>query len=352
MIRVTDLQLLVGRFALGPIDLEVGAGSYFVLLGPTGMGKTLLVECICGLARPRAGRVVLDGEDVTRLAPRDRAIGYVPQHHGLFPHLRIRDNIAFSLRARGVRAAVRREWLAPLIDLLGLGPLLDRWPMTLSGGERQKVALARALASRPRLLLLDEPVSALDEPARERLCAELRRIHEELRVTTLHVSHNIEEAFSVADHAGVMHQGRIVQAGPLAELLRRPRNEFVARFFRTANILAAVAAPRPDGASDLAFGPHVVRVPGRFRGRVTFVIRPEALRVHPPAAHVPNRVPAVLRRVTDRGPYCRLEFDAGRPLVAYSTGDPATLESAVGQPHTIELPPEAIHVLPDTGSGS
>ncbi|MBL7222531.1 MAG: ABC transporter ATP-binding protein [Candidatus Brocadiae bacterium] len=346
MIRIEGLEFSVGGFHLGPLHLEVAAGDYFVLLGPTGMGKTLLLESICGLLRPQQGRIIVEGEDVTALPPRDRGIGYVPQHQGLFPHLTVRRNIEFPLRVRRVEAAERRKRLEPLIELLGLGELLDRWPMSLSGGERQKVALARALASQPRVLLLDEPVSALDEPSRERLCSELRRIHEELRVTAIHVSHILEEAFSVADRAGVLHQGRLVQHGPIDELLRRPATEFVARFFRTENIIPATATPADDGSTTLAFDGHTVHVPGHYRGDVTFVVRPEAVRIHAPGSTVPNGVPAVLRRVTDRGPYRRVEFDAGRQLVAYVGRTAAESAGCVGESRVVAFPPEAIHVLP------
>jgi ABC-type sugar transport system ATPase subunit len=346
MIRVRGLEFTVGAFHLGPVSLEVGGGDYFVLLGPTGMGKTLFLECLCGLLRPARGRVEIDGRDVTALPPRERRIGYVPQHQGLFPHLTVLGNLAFPLRVRGVGAAERRRELAPLIELLGLEPLLHRWPGTLSGGERQKVALARALAHRPPVLLLDEPVSALDEPARERLCAELRRIHDELGITTMHVSHNVEEAFSVADRAGVLHEGRLVQTGPIGELLRRPATEFVARFFRCENILQATATPADDGTSELAFAGHTLRVPGRHQGAVTFVIRPEALRMRSTDSADPNGVAAVLQRVTDRGPYARLEFDAGVTLVVYAGRPAAVFAAAVGQQRTLVFPPDAIHFLP------
>lgn len=346
MIRVTGLGLTVGSFTLGPISLHVDAGDYFVLLGPTGMGKTLFVECLCGLIRPAQGRIEIDGRDVTRLAPRRRGIGYVPQHQGLFPHLRVRDNIVFPLRARRLRAREIRKRIEPLVELLGLESLLERWPSSLSGGERQKAALARALATHPRLLLLDEPVSAVDELTRDRLCTELRRIHTQLQPTTIHISHNIEEAIAVADRGGVLRHGRLVQAGPMADLLRRPASDFVARFFRSENILQAAARPAPDGTSELAFAGHTLTVPGRHDGPVTFVARPEVLLVQPAASAAPNGIQAVLRRVTDRGPYRRLDLDAGIPLVAYATGDAAALQPAIGQPCTVVFPPHAIHILP------
>jgi len=346
MIRVHNLSFSVGAFSLHNVSLEVPSGGYFILLGPTGSGKTLFIECLCGLLRPTGGRIEVNGRDVTRLAPRLREIGYVPQQQALFPHLRVRDNIAFPLRARRLSPAEIAERTGPLIGLLGLEALLERWPIHLSGGERQKVALARALAARPKLLLLDEPVSALDESSRERLCAELRRIHGELQITTLHVSHNFEEALSIGDRAGVLHDGRLVQTGPMAELLRHPASEFVARFFRNENVFEAEATQRPDGWTDIAFHGHVVRAPGRHGGAVTFTIRPERLAVHPPGTDVANGVQAELRRVVDRGPYRQLEFHAGVAIVAYSTADARAFADSPGARYLIEFPADAIHFVP------
>jgi len=234
MIRVRGLNLRIGAFALHELSLEVARGDYFILLGPTGSGKTLFIECLCGLLRPDAGSIEIDGRDVTALAPRLRGIGYVPQHQGLFPHLSVEDNIAFPLRARHLPRAEVKARMGPLVELLGLGHLLGRWPAHLSGGERQKVALARALAIQPFLLLLDEPVSALDWPTRAEVLEQLRRVQKELAVTTLHVCHSLDEAMAVADRAGVMIGGRLAQAGPLEELIARPVNAEVARLLRPA----------------------------------------------------------------------------------------------------------------------
>ncbi|MBM4035732.1 MAG: ABC transporter ATP-binding protein [Planctomycetes bacterium] len=356
MIRVRGLNLRIGAFALRGLALDVARGDYFILLGPTGSGKTLFIECLCGLIRPDGGTIEIDGEDVTSLAPRLRGIGYVPQHQGLFPHLTVQENIAFPLRARRWPAALIKEGTEQFVELLGIGYLLQRWPGNLSGGERQKVALARALVTQPQVLLFDEPVSALDESSRERLCGELRRIHEELHITTVHVSHSVEEALSVGSRAGVMNDGQVVQTGPLTELLRRPADEFVARFFRTENIFQAAASPLPDGGCELAFAGHRLAASGRHGGKVTFIIRPEDIHVHgthcapadSPLTHhesrITNSLPAVLRRVSDRGVYRRLEFDAAVPIVVYSAG---AAESFVpGQTYLLAFPPEAVHVLP------
>ena len=234
MIRVRGLSFRAGDFAVQGVDLDVPAGQYFVLLGPNGSGKTLLIMCLSGLLRARTGAIHIGGREVTRLEPRLRGVGYVPQDYGLFPHLNVARNVTFALVARGTphREALRR--VAPLVETLDLGRLMDHWPRTLSGGERQKVALARALATRPKALLLDEPTSALDGPTRTEVLAQLRRLQADLGVTTLHVCHNLQEARAVAQRAGVMIAGRLVQTGPIEDLVRDPATPDVARLLEVS----------------------------------------------------------------------------------------------------------------------
>jgi ABC-type sugar transport system ATPase subunit len=226
---IEKLSLAVGGFRLDGVDLEIAPREYVVLMGPTGAGKSLLLKCLCGLIRPDAGRVWIGGVDVTAREPRRRRIGYVAQEGALFPHLNVERNLTFGLRVAGLRHGRAMAEIAPLIDDIGLRPLLHRRPGTLSGGERQKVALARALAARPRLLVLDEPVSALDERTRREVCALLKRVQRSLGVATLHVCHNTAEARDLGDRAGVFVAGRLAQIGPLEELLRNPATESVAR---------------------------------------------------------------------------------------------------------------------------
>lgn len=235
MIDMRQISLRAGTFRVRNVSFRAAPGEYFVLMGQTGAGKSLLIKCICGLIRPTDGSIHIDGRDVTRLEPRDRNVGYMPQDCGLFPHMSILKNILFSLRARGLRRAEALREAGPLIEMLGIEYLLKRSPRNLSGGERQKVALTRALASRPKLLLLDEPVSAVDEPTRREVCAELRDIQRRLGISTIHVCHSLEEARAVADRVGVLHEGRLVQAGPLAELRRSPASDAVARLLNVEN---------------------------------------------------------------------------------------------------------------------
>jgi molybdate/tungstate transport system ATP-binding protein len=229
MLNVQNLGFSVGSFKLRDVCLHVKPEEYFVLMGATGSGKSLLIKAICGLIRARTGIITIDGRDVTKLPPRLRCVGYVPQDSCLMPHLNVLRNVTFALEVGGMSKKDAAAQIPPVVESLGIGALLDRSPVNLSGGERQKVALARALASKPKLLLLDEPVSALDEPTRREICAVLHRVQREFGVATIHVCHSRTEAAAVHDRVGVMSQGRLVQAGPLDELTANPADAAVRR---------------------------------------------------------------------------------------------------------------------------
>lgn len=343
MIDLEHLRLRVGEFALQDVSLHLDSGEYFVLLGPTGCGKTVLLKCICGLLRADSGVIRIDGVNVTDMEPRDRRVGYVPQDHGLFPHLDVAHNVTFSLRARGVGRKLAAERAAPLVDFLGIGDLLDRSVAHLSGGERQRVALARALVAEPQLLLLDEPVSALDEATRDRVCGELRRIQREMGVTTIQVSHNSEEALAVSDRAGVMHRGRLVQAGPMVELIRRPKTEALARFLRAENIYRGRARLQLDGTAAVSVGRVTLSIPEIVEGEVAFMVRPEHVRVA--AAHPDSTLVGRLERVSDRGAYLRLEFAGALRIVAYAAVGRESEPPKVGDSYGLTVPPDAVHLL-------
>jgi len=233
MIRTEEISFHIGTFGLQRLSIDIAKGEYFILLGPPGSGKTIFLECLCGLKRIDSGRIYIDGRQVTDLEPRARGIGYVPQDYALFPHLSVERNIAFGLRVRGYQNKQTKAKIAEAADLLDIQRLLSRRIHGLSGGEKQRVALARALVLHPKILLLDEPVSALDEVTRQEVCAQLLEIQRRLGLTTIHVSHNLEEAFSVADRAAILKEGTLLQAGPLDELLGKPNSKFVARFMRS-----------------------------------------------------------------------------------------------------------------------
>lgn len=229
-ILLDGVEARFGAFRLCLPWFEAEAQHYTVLLGPSGCGKSLLLGLIAGLHEPLAGRVVLDGKDVTTSPPERRELGLVFQKPSLFPHLSVEENILFGPRVRGLSHAQRRERLAELLALLHLSPLLERPVTALSGGEAQRVALARALAIRPRVLLLDEPLSLVDHNARLELQTVLAQLQAELGLTTLHVTHNRDEARALGQRCAVMLGGRIVQQGAMQQVLETPRCPFVAHF--------------------------------------------------------------------------------------------------------------------------
>jgi len=229
MLKMQNLGFSVGGFQLHDVCLHVEPHEYFVLMGATGSGKSLLIKSICGLMRARTGRITIGGCDVTNLPPRLRGVGYVPQDSCLMPHLNVLRNVTFALEVAGLSKKRAAGKIGPIVESLGIADLLNRSTVNLSGGERQKVALARALASKPKLLLLDEPVSALDEPTRREICVVLRRVQREFGVATIHVCHSRQEAAAVHDRVGVMSQGRLVQTGTLDELTDNPADAAVRR---------------------------------------------------------------------------------------------------------------------------
>ncbi len=235
--------------AVAGIDLRVEAGRYCCLLGPSGCGKTTTLRMIAGHEQPSAGRVLLGGRDITALSPADRGTAMMFQSYALFPHLSVLDNVAFSARMQGKPRAERHALAAELLALVHMTALSARLPSELSGGQQQRVALARALMLRPQVLLLDEPLSALDPFLRIKMRAELKRWHRELGMGFVHVTHSQEEAMALADLVVVMNQGRIEQSGSAREVFERPRTEFVARFIGAHNIFdtpAGKVAVRSD----------------------------------------------------------------------------------------------------------
>jgi sulfate transport system ATP-binding protein len=230
-IEIRNVTKRFGSFlALDEVSLEIPDGSLTAVLGPSGSGKSTLLRIVAGLERPDSGEVLLSGEDATRLAPQRRNVGFVFQHYAAFKHMTVRDNVAFALTIRKRPRQEIRERVDELLELVQLQGFADRYPSKLSGGQRQRMALARALAAKPRVLLLDEPFGALDARVRAELRDWLRRLHEEVHVTTVFVTHDQEEAMEVADRVAVLDRGRLEQVGAPAELYDLPASEFVLRF--------------------------------------------------------------------------------------------------------------------------
>ena len=352
MIKAENLHFRIGNFAMKGVSFEVRNGEYFVLLGPPGSGKTLLLESLCGLRKLESGRIHIQGKDVTDLEPRRRMIGYVPQDYALFPHLDVEGNIRFGLEARGLPAGEKDRRVGDIADQLGMRHLLRRRVQGLSGGERQQTALARALVTRPKVLLLDEPVSALDESTREAVCRELKRIQGDLGIATIHVCHQLQEAFSVADRAGILRQGVFQQSGSMRELTQKPCSRFVAEFMRCQNIIPAraTASSDPEGMIRIEAGVHRFTVPGNSgSGDIRIVIRPEAIRLDrggPARNETLLRIPAVVNRIADMGGYVRVEIDASFPLIVHLACEEASeMGLASGTETTALIRPDTIHIL-------
>jgi len=276
-VRLENLQRrYAGVTALDGLSLTMAAGELVALLGPSGCGKTTALRLVAGLEQADSGRVVVGGEDVTGQPTNKRDVGMVFQAYSLFPHLTAWQNVAFGLQMRKVDARQRRQRAGEMLELVGLSGFADRFAHQLSGGQQQRVALARALAIQPKVLLLDEPLSALDAKVRARLRDEIRRVQLEVGITTLFVTHDQEEALAIADRVGVMHSGRIEQLGPPTTIYSRPATPFVAEFVGLTNRLPGVVR---GGEVDVRGTRLPLVQPDAADGPAIALVRPEAVTV-------------------------------------------------------------------------
>ncbi|MFB6671457.1 ABC transporter ATP-binding protein [Streptomyces sp. NPDC056390] len=302
-IRLQSLRKSFGRTeAVAGVDLEIADGEFFSMLGPSGSGKTTVLRMIAGFEAPTAGTIVLAGVDVTRRAPFERDVHTVFQDYALFPHMTLEQNVAYSLKVRKVPKAERLERAREALASVRLEGFGGRRPSQLSGGQRQRVALARALVGRPKVLLLDEPLGALDLKLREQMQVELKAIQREIGITFVFVTHDQEEALTMSDRIAVFNQGRIEQVGTPAQIYERPATPFVAGFVGTSNLLSGDAAE------------HVVG------DRATYSIRPEKIHVLKESAAEPEHASATgtVAEVVYLGDATRflVDLDAGGRLTA------------------------------------
>lgn len=303
MITVRNLKVDLGEFLLQNINLDIKPGEYFIILGPTGAGKTVLLEAIAGLYPVLEGEVWIDGKEITKLSPEKRGIGIVYQEQMLFPHLSVEENIAFGLKMRKCPKGEMKTKVAAMAEIMTISHLLGRSPITLSGGEKQKVALSRALVTEPRVVLLDEPLSALDPETREKMQRELREIHRLVKVTIIHVTHDFEEAVALGHRVAVLNDGSIVQVGTPEEFLRQPSSEFVARFALSRNIFSGKVVDSADGYASIDIdGVRVIAIT-QSKGEVRLSLRPEdiLLSKEPLASTARNCLQGVVDDIADRG---------------------------------------------------
>lgn len=333
--------------ALDGVDLEIRRGEFFSLLGPSGCGKTTLLRLLAGFEAPDAGRVLIGGKDMAGVPPYERPVNTVFQNYALFPHMTVAGNIAFGLRMKGLsQGEIRKKvaWALELVDLLGLE---GRYPRELSGGQKQRVALARALVLEPQVLLLDEPLSALDLKLRQELRVELMQLQRRLGTTFVFVTHDQEEALVMSDRIAVMRAGRVEQVGLPDEVYERPKNRFVADFLGRSNLLPA--RPHPLGA-ETPLGP--LRLKSPLEREALLVIRPEKIRLYPKGATPPreNLVVARVEEIVYTGAENQYYLRAGEVrLLAYTLNqdlqEPGSEEFAYGEEVVCYLPPENLVVI-------
>jgi len=320
MIQIQHISKDLGEFFLKDVSLTIDDGDYFMMLGPTGAGKTILLETMAGIYRPDTGKIFLKNREITGLPPRERHIGMVYQDYMLFPHLTVEENIIFGLKSKKASKDKAKHKAGELSELLGISHLRHRYPGTLSGGEQQRVAIARALIVEPEVLLLDEPLSALDSETKAKLRDELRRIHSMTHITIVHVTHSFDEAFLLGNQMAIMNKGNIVQVGEPVEVFSRPNSKFVAEFLGIRNLY--------KGESEVKNGLSIIRINDTQiasivpkPGSVYASIRCENILVslQPIESSARNSFQGTIKEIRDEGTLVRITVDVGIPVMAAIT---------------------------------
>jgi spermidine/putrescine transport system ATP-binding protein len=354
-IELCGLTKKFSEIAVDNIDLTVASGEFFSLLGPSGCGKTTTLRLIAGFEQPTSGRILLDGVDVSDVPPHRRNVNTVFQSYALFPFLNVFDNVAFGLRHRKLSKADLNGRVHQALDLVRMTSFARRRPGQLSGGQQQRVALARALVLNPAVLLLDEPLGALDAKLRRSLKVELKALQERVGITFLYVTHDQEEALTMSDRLAVMNAGRIVQIGTPREVYEEPADTYVADFLGAANLMEIfVNSAGPPAAlrlGDWALTSLRCEAAGAdvagFTGKAHAVIRPERVRIEAHGSPGDNRVPGMVERVVFLGASTQvlLRLAPGVPLQALIQNDGEHPDLAQGTPVHVYLPPDALRVL-------
>jgi spermidine/putrescine transport system ATP-binding protein len=351
-VELVSLTKRFAEIAVDSIDLTIASGEFFSLLGPSGCGKTTTLRMIAGFEQPTAGRILLDDVDVSGIPPHKRNVNTVFQSYALFPFLTARDNVAFGLRNRRLDKKEVDRRVDEALDLVKLRAFANRRPGQLSGGQQQRVALARALVLKPAVLLLDEPLGALDAKLRRSLKVELKALQEQVGITFLYVTHDQEEALTMSDRLAVMRDGRIVQLGGPHEVYEEPADTYVADFLGVSNLMEVDVVSRGPGACcQLRLGESVLQADhggADAPDRSHAVIRPERVRIEEFGSAGPNRVPAMVERLVYLGSstqvFLRLAPGVELQVLVQNDGDNGQLSQ--GTPVHAFLAPDALRVLP------
>jgi putative spermidine/putrescine transport system ATP-binding protein len=339
--------------AVQPLSLEIGQGEFFALLGPSGCGKSTTLRMLAGFVDPTAGRIQVQGQDITHLAPEARDIGIVFQNYAIFPHLSVYDNIAFGLVERNLSKELIRERVLAALEQVGLQGFEKRYERDLSGGEKQRVALARVLVIEPRILLLDEPLSALDKKLREEMKLWIKQIQQEVGITTVYVTHDQGEALTMADRIGVMNQGRLLQVGTPQEIYEFPRSRFIGEFIGESNILQAnVVGVKASECILELLGQHTLanQIPEsnlQIGQTVGLLLRPEMIRLEPLQQEESVKLEGTVIDMVYLGALKRYTIDlGGQQLNVEQPNRPEVAMIDLGQRVKLYWDPQSTVVLP------
>jgi len=351
LLRIESLSITLGDFSVRDVSLEIRSNEYFIILGPTGAGKTVLLETLAGIHTPDTGKIFLGDQEITSTEPRSRNIGMVYQDYMLFPHLTVKDNIAFGLRQREIPLNEQHSMVDEMSTLLEIRHLAKRYPGSLSGGEQQRVALARALILRPGILLLDEPMNALDSRTRERMRMELTRIRRLTGTTIIQITHHFDDAFALADRIAIMREGRIIQVGETSEVFLHPADTFVAEFLGIGNIIRGTSSRVGNIARITTGTGPVFYAACSIVGDVVATLHAEdvILSQEPFASSARNCLSGTVSEIIPFGSTVRVILDVGFPLTALLTRESChDLQLEPGSSVYATFKASAVHVIPVT----
>jgi spermidine/putrescine transport system ATP-binding protein len=355
-VTLVDLVKRFGEFtAVAGVNLEMPPGEFFSLLGPSGCGKTTTLRMIAGFERPSEGQILLDGEDMAQTPPHKRNVNTVFQNYALFPHLSVEENVAFGLKYQKASKQETKQRVGEALELVQMSQFIKRRPTQLSGGQQQRVALARALILGPKVLLLDEPLGALDAKLRKRLQLELKALQEEVGITFIYVTHDQEEALTMSDRIAVMSQGRVEQVGGPKEIYEEPATAYVADFLGVSNLMDAKGEGAAQGGCAVKLGDFTL-IAGQgeedTRGDAKITIRPERVVLEPQGATGENVIPAIVERIVYVGSTLQVivHLASGHTIQVWIPNDGDADLRHSGEAVTVRFPRETLRVLPEGGS--